>query len=215
MRVDVFSDLVCPWCYIGKRRFERAVRRWQDGGGESVELVWRPFQLDPSAVGESVPYPQVLAVKYGIGAHGAQEMIDRISAVATGEGLHYRLAEARRSNTFEAHRVLEVALDRGGPPLQGAIQELLFRAQHCEAADLGDPTVLAGLAAEAGLDGAAEVVAGDEAADQVRAELERALAIGVHSVPTFAVAGRAVAGAREPEVLLELLRTATSGAVSE
>ncbi|HEY8371768.1 MAG TPA: DsbA family oxidoreductase [Pseudonocardiaceae bacterium] len=203
MRLEVWSDVVCPWCYIGKRRLERALEQWRDAGGEDVEVVWRPFQLDPDAPNDAMPVPQALAEKFG---GGARQAITHVTRVAAEEGLEYRMDQAVRANTFAAHQVIAFAYRQGGAELQGAVKERLLRAHFCEGANLGDSAVLDKLAAEAGLEGVGAVLDEGTLEKEVRAELAEGLTIGVRSVPTFVVGRRAVAGAQEPEVLLTLLR---------
>ncbi|WP_223198439.1 DsbA family oxidoreductase [Solihabitans fulvus] len=205
MRVEVWSDVVCPWCYVGKRRFERALTTWRAEGGADVEIVWRPFQLDPNTPNDGAPMPDALAAKFG-GMRAAEQAMTQVSGVAAGEGLEYRLADAVQANTFDAHRVIARAYEQGGAELQGAVQERLFRAHFCEAEHIGDPEVLARLAGEAGMDDVASALTDEVLAERVRAELAEGLAIGVRSVPTFVVGRKGVSGAQEPDVLLELLR---------
>ncbi|MFB9909245.1 DsbA family oxidoreductase [Allokutzneria oryzae] len=204
MRVEVWSDVVCPWCYIGKRRLEQALELWRAEGGEDVEVLWRPFELDPGASSDGRPLAEAMAEKFG-GAERAAQLMAGVTATAAEVGLEYRFEHAVRANTFDAHRVLARAADRGGAELQDAVQERLFRGYFVEGANLGDRATLTALAADAGLDGVDLSDTTD--AETVRAELAHGIAIGVRSVPTFVVGRQGVAGAQPAEALLDLLRS--------
>ncbi|MBW3615225.1 MAG: DsbA family oxidoreductase, partial [Actinobacteria bacterium] len=148
MRVEIWSDVVCPWCYIGKRRFEEALARFAHR--DEVEVVWRAFELDPAvpAVREG-DYAERLAQKYGVAVREANEMIDQMTAAAAGEGLRFRFDIARPGNTFDAHRLLHLAAARGA---QDAVKERLLAATFVEGQPIGDRDTLVRLAGEAGLD---------------------------------------------------------------
>ncbi|MGM1063446.1 DsbA family oxidoreductase [Saccharothrix sp. Mg75] len=199
MQLDVWSDVVCPWCYIGKRKLERALEAWD---GEPVEVVWRPFQLDPRAANSGRPVVEVLGEKFGV--DGARQAQARVTEVAAGVGLAYDLSGQVEANTFDAHRLLLLAREQG---VQGAVGERFFRAHFTEGAHLGDRDVLVALATEAGLTGAEGALDDAALAERLTEELAEGVAIGVRSVPTFVVGNRGVAGAQDPEVLLDLLRT--------
>jgi predicted DsbA family dithiol-disulfide isomerase len=213
LRVEVWSDVACPWCWIGKRRLEAAIARLPPGAG--VEVVYRSFELDPTARPAARPrttYAQRLARKYRTTVEQAQATIDRMVALGRGEGLDLRFDRVRPANTFDAHRVLHLARERG---LQGAVKERLLRAYFSEGEPLGDRGVLARLAADAGLD-AAEVrraLEGDAHAAAVRADEEEAAGNGVHAVPFFVLGGEyAVAGAQPADVLHGALAQALAAA---
>ena len=199
MQLDVWSDVVCPWCYIGKRKLERALEAWD---GEPVTVVWRPFRLQPDATSSGRSMAEVLVGK--LGEQGAREAQRRVAAVAAAVGLDYDLDGQVEANTFDAHRLLLAARDQG---VQAAVGERFFRAHFTEGADVGDRGVLVALAGEAGLTGAADALADDALAERLNLELADGVAIGVRSVPTFVVGRRGVAGAQDPEVLLDLLRS--------
>jgi predicted DsbA family dithiol-disulfide isomerase len=202
LRVEVWSDVACPWCYVGKRRLEAAVARLP--AGAEVEVAYRSFELDPRARSVRRPrtsYAERLAKKYGATLAQAQAMIDRMTAVGAGEGLELRFDRVRPSSTFDAHRVLHLARERG---VQAAAKERLLHAYFIEGESLGDPDTLARLGGEAGLDGAEvrRVLAGDAYAAAVRADEEEAARNGIHAVPFFVLAGEyAVPGAQPVEVL--------------
>jgi predicted DsbA family dithiol-disulfide isomerase len=205
--LEVWSDVVCPWCYIGKRRLEEAFENFEHR--DDVQVVWRSFELDPAAPKHSpLTGRERLAAKYGVSLQEADAMQARVTGFAAGEGLSYRLDLARPANTFDAHRLLHFAKAR---ERQGDLQERLMKAHFMEGAALGDPETLVSLAAEAGFDADAvrAVVLGDAHAEDVRADEERALQLGIRGVPFFLAAGRyGASGAQPAAVLLDLLRKA-------
>ncbi|MBK9032674.1 MAG: DsbA family oxidoreductase [Myxococcales bacterium] len=207
LRIDVWSDLACPWCYIGKRRLEAALAQ----APQEVELVWRSFELDPSAPAirdDSQSYVERLAAKYRRSTAEAEAMIANITAVAAADGLDFRIDRVRGGNTFDAHRVLHLAAAHGH---QGALKERLLRAYFTEGRALGDHATLVELAAEVGLD-AEEVraaLAGDAHAAEVRADEGLARELGISGVPFFVMAGRlGVSGAQPAETLVHALAQA-------
>ena len=211
MKVEIWSDIVCPWCAIGKARFARALEAFAHR--DDVEVVWRSFELDPTAPRElSGPLAEHLAAKYGVSVAEATAMQDRMTTVAAAEGLTFRFDIARSGNTFDAHRLLHLAADHG---LQHELNERLLRAYLEDGEPIGDVATLTRLAAEAGLAAgeAADVLAGDRYADAVRADEAQARAYGISGVPFFVVDGAyGVSGAQPPEALLEVLNTAWSAA---
>lgn len=210
MHVDVWSDVICPWCYIGKRNLEAALAQFDHA--DQVEVRWHSFELDPRAPrDEATDLAASLASKYGTDRAGALAMMDRVATVAEGVGLHYRFDLARRVNTFDAHRVIHLAERQGGAALQGAVKERLLAAYFVEGGDLSDHSTLEGLAAEAGLDAGAvaAMLASDELTDDVRSDEARAHELGISGVPFFLVEGAAgVSGAQPPERLLQMLERA-------
>lgn len=201
MRIDIWSDVVCPWCYLGKRRFDAAV----DGlpFADRLEVRWRAFQLDPSAPREPQDYRGVLARKYGAGA--VASMTERLERLGADAGIDYRWDRMQRVNTFDAHRVVTWA--RG--PRQGDLYERLFRAYFTDGENVADPATLAGCAAEVGLDGgeAARIAADAEAfAGEVRADQAAARELEITGVPAFVVASRAhIPGAQEVDTIRAVL----------
>lgn len=210
MQVEVWSDVICPWCYIGKRHLELALAEFEHA--DEIEVVWRSFELDPQAPTDSVAdLASTLAAKYGTDRDGALAMMDRVATVAEGVGLHYRFDLAHRSNTFDAHRVIHAAHEVGGPALQGAVKERLLAGYFTEGADLADRPTLERLAADAGLDAAAVSALwdSDDQVAAVRADERRARELGITGVPFFLVDGLAgVSGAQPPERLLQMLQRA-------
>ncbi len=207
MLVEIWSDVVCPWCYIGKRRFESALARFEHR--DEVEVRWRSLELDPraSTAGDR-DLAGHLAAKYGVDAPGAAAMIERITVAAAGEGLAYRLDRARPSGTFDAHRLLHLAAERR---LQDAMKERLLAAYCIEGRHLGDGATLVELAAEVGLDPdeARTTLESDAYADAVRADEADGHQLGLTGVPFLAVDRRvAAAGAHPADHLLQLLNSA-------
>lgn len=206
MRIDVWSDIVCPWCYIGKRRFERALAQFPQRG--QVEVVWRSFQLDPTATETDVPLVDQLARKYGVSRSQAEAMNGNVTRLARAEGLDYHLDRARHGNTFDAHRVLHLAADNG---VQDAVLERLMRAYFTEGEPVGERDTLSRLAVDAGLDAlqVREALAGDAYADAVAADLAQARAYGIDAVPFFVLDGRlGVAGAQSSALFSDALSQA-------
>jgi len=209
LRVDVWSDIACPWCFIGKRHLEQALARFPHRDG--VVVLWRAFELDPSAPAElpaDVPYVERLAKKYGSSREEAEHMIRRMTETAARDGLDLRFDRIRPGNTFDAHRVIHLAHDRGK---QDAVKERFLRGYLSEGASIGDSETLVRLAAEAGLD-AEEVratLASDAYALDVREDEEEATELGIRAVPFFIVGGRyAISGAQPAEILLRGLSLA-------
>ncbi|WP_288404056.1 DsbA family oxidoreductase [uncultured Deinococcus sp.] len=204
IRVDIWSDIACPWCYVGKRRFESALGQF--GHAENVEVVWHSFELDPSApVRSPVSMRDGLARKYGRSPAQAQEMMDHMTGVAAQDGLDYHFDRTQITNTFQAHQLLHLAAEKG---LQDALKERLMRAYLTEGEFLGDPEVLVRLATEAGLDGAEAraALSGGDYAQAVRQDEAQAQALGISGVPFFVLGGKyGVNGAQSPEVLLGAL----------
>ena len=211
MRIEVWSDVVCPWCYIGKRHLEAALGRFAHA--DQVEVVWRAFELDPHAPATTDPdYVGRLAGKYGRSRDEAQGMLDTMTARAAEAGLDFRFDLARPGNTLAAHRLLHAAAEHG---LQGELKERLLRATFTEGEPVADADTLVRLAVDVGLDAdeARAVVEGDAYLAQVRAEEAEAAALGATGVPFFVVDRRyGVAGAQPVEALLEVLERAWSDA---
>jgi predicted DsbA family dithiol-disulfide isomerase len=216
VKVDIYSDVACPWCYLGKRRFETALAAF--AGREDVQVEWRPFQLDPDAPRQARPAAVALAARYG-GEERARVQMEHVTAAAAADGLELDLDNALAANTFDAHRLLWWAREQGGEKAQGVLAERLFAAHQAGTADLGDVAVLARIAGEADLAGAADFLASGEGVEEVKEAIGEARAIGIESVPTFVFDSRwAVAGAQPAEIMLDLLEqvaNATIGAAAE
>jgi len=207
MNVEIWSDVVCPWCYIGKRRLERAVASFGHPG--EVTITYRSFELDPDApVQRSGTQAEHLARKYGMTIAQAEQASQQMTQRAAADGLEFRFDLIRGGNTFDAHRLLHLAEDLG---LQPEMKERLLRATFTEGLPIADRPTLVRLAAEVGLPAAQvqAVLDGDSYADAVRADEQQAARYGITGVPFFVADGKyAVSGAQPPEVLLELLRRA-------
>ena len=210
VRIDIWSDVVCPWCYIGKRRLESALADFEHAA--DVEVVWHSYQLDPGAPSEPAESVAAhLGRKYGGGPAAGAQMIDRVEAVAAEEGLIYRLHQAQRANTVDAHRLLHLAREESGPGVQNRLKETLLAAYFTEARNVADHDVLRQVAAESGLDRTRvdEVLASDAYAADVQADIDQAHAYGSSGVPFFVIDGRyGVSGAQPAEAFGEVLRRA-------
>jgi predicted DsbA family dithiol-disulfide isomerase len=205
LTIDVWSDIACPWCWVGKRNLEAALADLD----HPVAIRWHAFELDPRAprsVGENHDYVGRLARKYGATREQAQAMIDRMVGAGASAGVDFRFDRIRPGNTFDAHRLLHWAAEH---ERQTALKERLLAAYMNEGRSIADPAELAQLAADVGLDAeaAAAVLASDDFAAEVRADEDTAARLGVSGVPFFVVGQRyAVPGAQPPSVLLQILR---------
>ena len=198
--IDIYSDVACPWCYLGKRRLDQALERF-DG---DVRVRWRPYQLDPSAPADPTPLQPALAEKFG-GLDRVLAMNDQLAELGRAAGLDYRFADAQHVNTFPAHRLAWYA-EREGRGIE--VTDGLFRAYFTEGRNVADPAVLLAVGVAAGLDeqALAAFLDSDEGTAEVTAELAEARELGITGVPTFVLAGKyAVSGAQEPDTLLEVL----------
>jgi predicted DsbA family dithiol-disulfide isomerase len=191
--VDVISDVVCPWCFVGKRRLERALAALQ---GTPVAVRWRPFQLDPTIPAEGLPREEYLQRKFG--PERISEIHRSLLTVGALEGIDFRFDLIKHSpNTLNAHRLISWAAERSK---EGELVERLFRLYFTEGADIGNRTVLAQAADDLGLDReeADKFLASDDRRDEVLAQIEMCTNMGVTGVPTFIIANRyAVIGAQE------------------
>jgi predicted DsbA family dithiol-disulfide isomerase len=207
MQIEIWSDVVCPWCYVGKRRFETALAAFEHGA--DVAVRWRSFELDPSAPrSRDVDGATHLAEKYGTTREQAIAMQQNIVDLAAAEGLELRFDIARGGNTFDAHRLLHLAGDQN---LQGQLKERLMRAYFTEGEPIGEPSTLERLAIETGLaaEDVHDVLAGERYAAEVREDERTASAMGITGVPFFVVdRAFAASGAQSPEILGELLHKA-------
>jgi len=204
VHVEIWSDIACPWCYVGKRRFEAALAAFEHR--DDVTVTWRSFELDPSAPADrGVDAATHLADKYGTSREQAVAMNEKMTSTAAGEGLDFHFERVRGGNMFDAHRLVHLAKAHG---LQDAMKERLMRAYLTEGELMSDHAVLQRLAAEVGLpeDEVRDLLATDRFADAVRDDERTASALGIHAVPFFVVDRRiGASGAQPPEVLGELL----------
>lgn len=212
LRIDVWSDVACPWCWVGKRRLEAALASFDDSEGNlDVVLRWRAFELDPSAPrlrDASVDYVERLARKYRTSPAEAQAMIDRMTRTGAEDGLDFRFERVRSGNTFDAHRLLCFAAGHG---LQDALKERFFAGYFTEGEPIGEPAALAKMAESVGLDAAevTRVLETDAFAAEVRDDEEEARAMGVSGVPFFVFGQRlAFSGAQPAEVIRQVLEKA-------
>jgi predicted DsbA family dithiol-disulfide isomerase len=213
MQVEIWSDIVCPWCYLGKRRFESALAAFRHR--DEVDVVWRSFELDPGAPRQrELPALEHLAHKYGMSVEQAAASQQRLTDLAAAEGLEYHLDRTAGGNSFDAHRLLHLAARAG---LQDALKERLLRAYFTENEAIGQPEALQRLAVDAGLDpgDVADLLAGQRFGDEVRADERRAQLLGVNGVPFFAIDERyGISGAQSSDLILSALEQAWSERVA-
>jgi predicted DsbA family dithiol-disulfide isomerase len=201
--VEIWSDVVCPWCYIGKRRFEKAVEQLRDE--VRIDIVYRAYQLDPTASpGQATPVIEAYAKKFG-GLARAEQIIAQISGVAAEEGLDFHMDRALRANTLLAHRLLWLAEATGD---QYTLKERLLKAYFVDGLNIGDPDVLARCAGEVGMD-AHKVLAfleSDDGTEEVRRQLQFAAEAEITAVPTFVIDGKwAIPGAQDPGTFVNVI----------
>ena len=209
MRIEIFSDVICPWCFIGKRRFETAISRLRDRGVDvQVDYMFRPFQLDPTAPTDSpTPAKDAYAKKFG-GSERATEILDHVTSVAAQDNISFNMDIAVRANTFLAHRLLSYALKQHGAAAQIALKERIMDAYFTDGKNIGDIDVLADCAESAGIDRteAHTFLSGDELVDEVRSEIAEAAEYGVTAVPTFIINGQwSVPGAQDVEMFERII----------
>lgn len=207
MKIEIWSDVVCPWCYIGKRRLEAALERF-DG---DVELEWRSFELNPQAPRTpEKPLDESLADKYGVSLSKARKMLDQMTQTAADEGLELDFESAQGGNTFDAHRVLHFAKEHG---VQTEMKERLFSAYMTEGRPISDRDELAELAGEVGLeiDSVREMLESEAYEEDVRKDEAEAREVGVRGVPFFLIDGEyGVSGAQPSDALLNTFEDITS-----
>jgi predicted DsbA family dithiol-disulfide isomerase len=218
IEVEIWSDVVCPWCFIGKRRFERAVTQLRDAGDDiEVRAVYRPYQLDPTATpGNSTPVSEAYAKKFG-GPERAQQIIDNVTGIAAAEGIEFRMDRALRANTLLAHRLLWLTESTGH---QHALKERLLRAYFEDGLNIGDPHVLATCAADVGMDidRVRAFLDSDDGVAEVQQWLTVARDSEITAVPTFVIRANAdgsdeapapgwmVPGAQDTDVFVQVFR---------
>lgn len=207
MKVEIWSDVVCPWCFVGKRQFEKAVKKFDHA--DELEIVWRSYELDPRApeVREGT-YAERIARKYGIDVGQARAAMSRIISVGADAGIEFKFDSMRPGNTFDAHRLLHFAREHG---LQNELKERLLNATFFEGEPTGTHAVLQRLAVATGLDAAevAAVLDGDRYGEAVRSDERVANALGVTGVPFFLIDDSyGIPGAQDPDVYLTILNRA-------
>jgi predicted DsbA family dithiol-disulfide isomerase len=211
LKLEVWSDIACPWCYVGKRRLESALKQFPHAA--EVQVTWRAFELDPGAARErdrSVSQAEFIARKYGISVAQAQKSSDNLVAVAKTEGLAFDFHHIRSGNTFDAHRLVHLGAERG---LQDAVKERMMKAYFEQGELMSDHGTLLRLAVESGLSEreATDVLATDTYSKEVRKEEAEARELGISGVPCFVFDRHsAVSGAQPAEVILKALEQAWS-----
>ncbi|MEO8877689.1 MAG: DsbA family oxidoreductase [Polyangiaceae bacterium] len=209
LQIDVWSDIACPWCYIGKRHLEAALADFPHR--DQVEIVWRAFELNPAAPAlepsSGGSYAARLAKKYGFSIADAEKRLDSMTVTAAKDGLDFRFDRIKPGNTFDAHRVVHLALERGK---QGAVKERLLRAYMTEGVAMSDHEALIRLGSEAGLDAdeVRAVLASDTYANDVRGDEREAHQIGISGVPFFLIGRYGVSGAQPADELRKVLEKA-------
>lgn len=213
MKVEIYSDIACPWCYIGERRFKRALAAYPRAG--EVEVVFRSYQLDPSTPDEPEPTKAYLERRFG-GSPDA--MLAQVTENARGEGIEMDWDRALSVNTFTAHRLLWLAEREYGAAVQAALAEKLFDAHFSRGGNVADHDLLTELAVAAGMDESRvrEYLSSGEGTVETRAELEQARRIGIQAVPTFVFEGKyAVQGAQSASTFLQTLEQVASEIAKE
>ena len=204
MKIEVWSDVVCPWCYVGKRNLEAALARFPHAA--EVEVEWKAYELDPNApVERPGSYIDRIAAKYGLPVGEARARVARIISAGADAGIDFRFDDARPGNTFDAHRVLHHAALSGR---QNEVKERLFAATFTEGRPIGDRRTLLEVAGEAGIDveDVRRMLESRQHADAVRGDEADAMELGVQGVPFFVFDRRlAVGGAQPPDVMLQVL----------
>lgn len=211
MQIDIVSDTICPWCFIGKRRLAKALASRPD---VKAEVLWRPFRLDPSVPREGVDRRAYLQAKFGDNPNRAA-MSEALRSEGAGEGLDFAFDKiARTPNTLDSHRLIRWAAGAG---VQDNVVERLFEAYFFDGRDIGDAAVLTEVAEAAGMNGAlvANLLSGDADLEPVEREAGMASQMGISGVPTFIFDGKfMISGAREPEILARIIDKAVA-AISE
>jgi predicted DsbA family dithiol-disulfide isomerase len=209
MRIEIFSDVICPWCFIGKRRFETAISRLRERGVDvDVEYVFRPFQLDPTAPSDSpTPAKDAYAKKFG-GQEKATEILQHVTSVAAQDNITFNMDIAVRANTFLAHRMLGYSLKQHGAAIQIVLKEKIMDAYFTNGLNIGEISVLADCAESAGIPRpeAMTFLESDSLVNEIRAEIAEASDYGVTAVPTFIINGQwSVPGAQDVEMFERII----------
>ena len=207
MKIEIWSDIACPWCYIGKRRFEEAWRAFPER--DALDIIWRSFELDPSAPAvQHTPTVELLATKYRMPVEQAQGLMDQMTATGAAEGITFRFDRSISGNTFDAHRLIHFAAGQGK---RVEMVERLFAAYFTDGVAMGDRTALVRLAPDVGLN-AGEVSAmldSDAFSADVREDEARAQQLGISGVPFFAIDEKyGVSGAQPASALTDALNQA-------
>ena len=214
--IEIYSDVVCPWCYIGKRRFEAGMALAEaEDLGVNFEISYKPFQLDPTAApGVAGPVIEAYARKFG-GVEQAEQILARVTEAAAEEGIEFNMDRALRANTLLAHRLLWLADQPESPVKQEVMKERLLKAYFTDGVHIGDPDALAECAADVGFDRdeIVQFLDSDRGVSEVAAELEEAQNNAITAVPTYVLNGQwAVPGAQDPETFAQVLRKMAANA---
>jgi predicted DsbA family dithiol-disulfide isomerase len=205
MLVEIWSDIACPWCYVGRARFAAALARFEHR--DEVTVMWRSFELDPDAPAEREGgHAERIAAKYGRTLEEVAEMDAQLTATAAADGLTIRFSDVRSGNTFDGHRLIHLAAAHGK---QDAMKERLFRAYFSEGALISDHATLQALGIEVGLpaDEIRELLLTERYAEEVRDDERTAHSAGISAVPCFVIDRKyGASGAQPPETLLEFLQ---------
>jgi predicted DsbA family dithiol-disulfide isomerase len=204
--IDIYSDIVCPWCYVGKRRLERALA--QLNGGAHARITWRPFQLNPTMPSDGMDRATYLKAKFGsLEAFGQME--EQLLAAGVGERIPFAFEKIQRTpNTFAAHRLVWYAEQQGK---QDSVVEALFRGYFLEGKNIGDVTTLTHVAAEAGLDRTEteEFLESEKGVVEVKAEEAVGRQLGIRGVPYFVLNGSiSISGAQPPDIFVSAIQQA-------
>ncbi len=206
MKIDIWSDVICPFCYIGKRKLEAALEQ----SGIEADIEWHSFELDPAAPRSfGAPLPEVLQKMYGFTYGQAIGMLMHEELEARRMGLDFQWRSAKPGNTFDAHRLIHLAKQHEQQGMGGKLKERLLRAYFSEGQDIGDQLVLRCLAIEMGLDAGEvdAVLAGERFGDAVRADEEEAKQRGISGVPYYLINGQvSLPGMRKVEEFVRVLR---------
>lgn len=204
MRIEVWSDVICPFCYIGKRNFETALEKFN--GKDNIELIWRCYQLDPDVSNnEGISTSEYLATRKNIPPPQVKQLLENVTSMAEKAGLHFRMDKAIIANSFDAHRLSHLAARYDNQTL---LEELMFKAHFVEGKNIGDKDVLLSIAEEAGIkkQEAEEVLNGKAYAREVLADISEAEDFNIKGVPFFIFNRKyAVSGAQPPDLFLEAL----------
>jgi predicted DsbA family dithiol-disulfide isomerase len=216
--IDIFSDVVCPWCYIGKRRFEKGLAQIDEDLGVDFDITYRPYQLDPTAApGVATPVVEAYAKKFG-GPERAEEILAHVTSTAAEDGITFNMDKALRANTLLAHRMIWFAGRPGSPVEQADMKERLMQAYFTDGQHIGSPEVLVDCAVELGFDrGRVEAfLSSGEGMADVEAELDDARDNGITAVPTYVFDRQwAVPGAQDADTFANVLRKMAAKALAD
>lgn len=216
--IDIYSDVVCPWCYIGKRKFEVGLAQVADDLGVDVDVTYKPYQLDPTAApGVATPVFDAYSKKFG-GPERAEQIIGHVTRTAAETGLDFHMDKALRANTLLAHRLIWLAAQSASPVEQADVKERLLKAYFTDGLHIGNADVLADCAAEVGFDRdeIVDFLESERGVAEVMAELREGYENGVTAVPTFLFNGNwAVPGAQEPDTFAQVLQRMADRALAE